>query len=98
MHSITSSPLVTVQTPDSGFTNTPNSTKSPAYARGITFTEAIRQAREAAGKTRDQVAHDVGISVNALGRIENRKNAYSLATAAALCIYFNLPAESMLRP
>jgi DNA-binding XRE family transcriptional regulator len=40
----------------------------------------------------------VGISANTLQRIESRKGSPSLAIAAALAVYFKIPAESLLRP
>ena len=98
MHSITSSPLVTPQTPDSGYTSTPTWPGFTAPTCDITFSEAVRKSRVANRQSLAEAAAAVGISPNTLWRIETRRGSPSLAIAAALAVYFNLPAEILLRP
>ena len=98
IHSTNSSPLVTPQTPECGFTTIPSSTKSPTSTSVITFSEAVRRARIERDMAQSHLAEAVGISANTLQRIEQRKGSPSLAIAAALAIYLKLPADTLLTP
>ena len=98
MYSTTSSPLVTPQTPECGYTTIQTSPASRDSTSGITFSEAVRRARTQRGLSQQDAAEAVGIGANTLRRIELRKGSPSLAIAAALAVYFKLPADTLLHP
>jgi DNA-binding XRE family transcriptional regulator len=98
MKSINSSAHVTRLTPECGSTSIRGSTESPRSTGAITFGEAVRRERLRRKLSQRELASAVGISEQTVNNVEARRYSTTLATAAALAIYLELPSDTLLTP
>jgi len=63
-----------------------------------TFAQAVRMARDSAGLTRGQLAHDVQVSVASIENIEYQIASPSLKVVRRLLTRLNMPPETVLLP
>jgi transcriptional regulator with XRE-family HTH domain len=60
------------------------------------FGEELRKAREAAGKTQDQLAFEAGLDRTYISRLEHNKKSPTLDTIFALCKSLGISAATLI--
>lgn len=72
--------------------------KGQKKQRIVKFTNRLREFREKAYLTQDELGAEVGLSGDAIGNIENDRNTPRVTTMRKLAAFFNVPISELFPP